>query len=96
MIEVKVKTILSVIHLLGGRKEQIIQLDENTTVFNLLNHLTSLYGIELMNKLFDDKGNIKRGIAMFVNGRNIFALDGMDTLLNNEDEFLIFPPVGGG
>lgn len=96
MLEITVKTILDIIPLVGGLKDQKVQLEEGSTVEELLHILISIYGKALEQRLFDESGNVNLGIAMFLNGRNIFALNGLDTTLSQEDEFLIFPPVGGG
>lgn len=96
MIPIKVKVILGIIPLVGGYREQVITMEDNSNVEDLISELTYMYGDKLKNKLLDDIGEVRPGIAMFLNGRNIFALKGFKTKLNVEDEFLIFPPVGGG
>ncbi len=96
MIRVKVKTILYMKNHLGGFKEQVIQLPLDTTIDELLYYLISMYGEELRDELFEEPGKIRQGRALFVNGVSILARDGLNTRLNEGDEFLIFPPVGGG
>lgn len=96
MIEIRVKSILGIVVLIGGYREQIIRIKANASVSDLLDKLIGMYGESLRNKLFEDSEKTRNGIAMFLNGRNIFALEGFNTKLNHGDEFLIFPPVGGG
>jgi molybdopterin synthase sulfur carrier subunit len=35
-------------------------------------------------------------INVFLNGNNIKYMEGLDTILNDDDELGIFPPVSGG
>jgi len=39
---------------------------------------------------------IKSGVTVMLNGRNVRFLDGLDTELEEGDTVAIFPPVGGG
>lgn len=98
MIEINIKTISTYVKLLGGFKEHKIKLKENSRIKELIDMLIELFGDDLKETLFDgyELRKVKRGISMFVNGRNIFALDGLDTILKSGDEILILPPIGGG
>ncbi|WHH60808.1 ubiquitin-like small modifier protein 1 [Petroclostridium sp. X23] len=96
MIEVKVTVILDFIPLVGGSREQTVQIEENASILGLIDQLIVMYGEKLRNKLFNESKDIRPEIAMFLNGRNVFALDGLNTKLSLGDEILIFPPVGGG
>lgn len=95
-MEIGVKTILDLVPLLGGRKEQKIRMKPGSTAADLVDSLIRMYGQALEDRLFGPSHRPKPGIAMFVNGRNLFALEGFQTRLNPGDEFLIFPPVAGG
>lgn len=50
----------------------------------------------LRGQLFNENGAIKRYINIFVNGDDIQALDGMNTVLTERDEVLIVPAMAGG
>lgn len=47
-------------------------------------------------RLFEDNGEIKRFVNVFVNGDDIRVLDGADTEVASGDEILIIPAVAGG
>ena len=96
MIEVSVKAILDIRRLMGGTKIQTIFIEEDSTVRELLFRLIDMYGKELGDRIFNENGEIKAGITLFVNGKVIYVLDGLETKLNMGDELIIFPPVGGG
>jgi molybdopterin synthase sulfur carrier subunit len=50
----------------------------------------------LVGRLLDEKGQVPRFVAVFVNGREIRFLGGLDTCLNAADEVDVFPAVAGG
>ena len=51
---------------------------------------------DLRPEILDKDGNLQRRIQIFVNGRNIIYLHGLDTVMQDGDNIAIFPPVGGG
>lgn len=66
------------------------------TVGELLMALTARYGATFRRELMTSDGNLKAGIAILVNGRNIVFLQGMATPLNERDKVTIIPPAAGG
>ena len=50
----------------------------------------------LKKELFDATGQLSTGIHVFLNGRDIRYLDGLDMVIPEGAEVRIFPPVGGG
>ena len=46
--------------------------------------------------MFDERDTLHSYISILKNGRNIKALEGVDTLLADGDILAIFPPVAGG
>ena len=47
-------------------------------------------------RIFDEYGDVRQNISIFVNGRNILFLKGLETELNAGDSVAIFPPTAGG
>lgn len=90
---VKVK-LFAIFQELVGKKQITISAND---VKGLLEKLTTQYG-ELEEKFFEEsgEGELRGGINIMVNGRNIRFLDGLDTSLKDDDLVTIFPPVGGG
>ncbi|MBS3787251.1 MoaD family protein [Candidatus Bipolaricaulota bacterium] len=71
---------------------------EAETLEDLIDMLTKEYE-GLQNTLLNHANSgleIKSGVTVMLNGRNVRFLDGLDTELSNEDTVAIFPPVGGG
>lgn len=46
--------------------------------------------------ILDERGQVQRFVNVFVDGRDIRYLDGLETRLEDEQEISVFPPVAGG
>ncbi|HCX65754.1 MAG TPA: molybdopterin synthase sulfur carrier subunit [Eubacteriaceae bacterium] len=95
MATVTVKTLFTLAHVLGDQRELTISLSEKTRVKDALAILLERFGKPFEEELLDGD-SLKNGITIFVNGVTAEALDGLDTLLKDQDTLLIMPPVGGG
>ena len=96
MIRVNVRTILEFTKIFGQRQFEV-SLADGSTVGNFLEELTHTWGDELATRLFEpDRSTLLPHIGLMVNGRSIRLLQNMETVLHDEDEILILPPVGGG
>lgn len=47
-------------------------------------------------RLFDDKGELRRFINFYVNDEDIRFLNGIDTAIKDGDEIAIVPAIAGG
>jgi molybdopterin synthase sulfur carrier subunit len=96
LIQVKVRTILEFTKVFGRSRFEVT-LAVGSTVGDLLEKLTSTFGEELAAQLFEpDRSRLLPHIGLMVNGRSIGLLNSMETVLHDNDEILILPPVGGG
>ncbi|MFX1564427.1 MAG: MoaD/ThiS family protein [Promethearchaeota archaeon] len=87
---------LSVIREITGTREEVIEVDNGSTVEDLLRILSKKYG-----KAFDRmirSGRDIRGLQIiyFINGKNIANLKGFKTAVQHQSELVIIPPVAGG
>ncbi len=96
LIRVNVRTILEFTKIFGrGRFE--VSLAEGSTIGHFIKELTNTWGDELVIRLFEPDGSkLLSHIGLMVNGRSISLLQNMETVLQDGDEILILPPVGGG
>lgn len=76
-------------------KTREVEIDSCLTLQELLMVLCERYGNNFRKKILNGKG-ISDEIIILVNGRNIMHLQGIDTILSEEDEISIFPVVAGG
>lgn len=96
MMDVKVRTILTIKQVLG-KGELELSMPEQSTLQELVAMLVDRFGHELASLLLDrETGHRLPHIRYMVNGRDIAFLDGMETELQAGDEVLILPPVSGG
>lgn len=76
-------------------KTKEIQVDYRGTLHELLIQLCNMFGRDFGKKIFNGD-EISSEIIILINGRNMVHLQGIDTVLNDEDEISIFPVVAGG
>jgi len=69
---------------------------EASTLKEALGVLTEKYGEQLKNRIYDEKGNLRRFVNIYVNGKDIRFLEHLDTELSDHDKISIIPAVGGG
>lgn len=76
-------------------KEVDVPFGESPTVRKLLQALIALIP-EFREELFTDEEQLKPFVHVFVNGRNIIHLKGLETSVLETDEIALIPPVAGG
>lgn len=92
-IEIKFFTSLREI---TSKKVEKLELQENTTIDELIILLSNKFGKKFKDYIFNKKGNIQDFLSFLINGKNINTLQGLDTKLQEGDVVAILPPVGGG
>ncbi|ACL16877.1 ubiquitin-like small modifier protein 1 [Methanosphaerula palustris] len=75
--------------------DQEVVLPEVATVQHLLDLLIVDHPV-ISTALFDQAGALLPAVNILKNGRNIFFLNGLSTLLEEGDLISVFPPVAGG
>lgn len=68
---------------------------KGSTVVDLLENILVRYPA-LKPHLFDSKGALRRHFNIFVNGVHVRDLNGMDTLLKEEDKVILMASAAGG
>jgi len=80
---------------LAGERDIDVALPDDPIIRDLLRRLVELRP-GLSHRLLDEDGNIPRFVNVFVNGRDIRHLGGLDTPVMPDDEVTILPPAAGG
>jgi len=91
-MKVKIRSFAGFRHILG--KENEVVLAEGASIKNLLDALCAAHG-ELKPLVFGESG-IRDDVNVIVDGKNIAALQGMQTRLAEGDVVALFPAAIGG
>ena len=65
------------------------------TVGEALNALANIYP-DIKTHLFADNGNLRDFINLFIDGKNINTMQGLDTPITDNSEVMIIPAIAGG
>ena len=80
--------------IIGGPKASL-DIEPGNTFQQLLDEMIARWP-DLTRELYDSKGQLHTGIHVFLNGRDVRYLGGLDMPIPEDGESRIFPPVGGG
>jgi len=92
MVKVKV-TLFGALAKTAGEKAVEI---EASTLKDAIDRLIERYGEKFEDKIYDEKGKVRRFVNIYVNGKDIRFLNSLETQLNDGDNISIIPAVGGG
>lgn len=80
--------------IVGGPTVQL-ETEPGASVRALLDELTTRWPA-MQGELFDREGKLHNNIHVFINGRDVRYLGGLDMAIPDGASIRIFPPVGGG
>ncbi|MEM1995132.1 MAG: MoaD family protein [Nitrososphaerales archaeon] len=79
-----------------GKKEEAFNFEGEVDGKKFLDTLILHYGQALKEFLLDQKGTLRDGLVMLVNGNAVDASDLSSLKLKDGDLVVILPPIGGG
>lgn len=79
-----------------GKKEEVFSFEGEVDAKKFLDELVSRYGKEIKDFLLDERGALRDGLVMLVNGNAADVPDLSSLRLKNGDLIVILPPIGGG
>jgi len=88
---------LSTMKELVGKNDTSLQVDAQATVEDLLKIVLRKYDNSMTSLLFEeDKKSVRNDILILINDVDINILDGLKTLLSEDDEVALIPIAHGG
>lgn len=80
---------------LCGGKVVSVGSNDPQAIGTLLDALIERFPV-MKTELFTESGELQPLVSVFVNGKNIIHLDGLQTIVTSEDQIALFPPIAGG
>jgi MoaD family protein len=79
-----------------GKREEVLDVEEGTTIEKLLQTLSKRYGEKFKEYVFDEKGTLRDHLQFLLDGKSFTTLEGLGTKITDGCQFAMIPPVGGG
>ena len=80
-----------------NKKEDNIEVEEGTALFELLNKLAEMHGASFRNEVYEPGvKKVKTGFSVTINGRFIGQLGGLDAKLSDGDTVHLMSLMTGG
>jgi molybdopterin synthase sulfur carrier subunit len=84
-------------NILGSRREEEIEIEDNSSISDLLVMLSEKHGESFKKAIYEAGGkDIKSNFIATVNGYLLNQLNGVETKLKNGDHVVLMPIVSGG
>ncbi|UCZ54671.1 MoaD/ThiS family protein [Bacillus shivajii] len=78
-----------------GNKTIHVPFEDGDTIGKLLQSVIEQYP-PMQEELFENEDELKPHIHVFINGKNVIHMNGLETEVEKSDELALFPPVAGG
>ena len=83
-------------NLTNGERKVNLEVDNNVpSIENIILALNNLYP-GILGKILDDQNQLHKYVNIFIDGEDVRYLDGINTLIKDNDEISIVPAVAGG
>lgn len=87
---------LSLLEDITGVNEITLNIEQNSTIKDVLKLLTSEFGKEFKIKIFENPDTLSKYIIISLNGRDIRSLKNLESSLHDGDEVVLLPAIAGG
>lgn len=79
----------------GGKTVSLSPIKEPESISSILDQLINKFP-KMYDELFTNDKQLKPLVHVFINGKNIIHLNGLDSTVKTTDQIALFPPVAGG
>jgi sulfur-carrier protein len=80
---------------MAGAKTLTVPFQDGDTVRDLV-HAIQQVNPAIGDKLLDEHGQLSAIVHIYVRGRNVEWMAGLDTVIHADDDVLLVPPTAGG
>jgi len=80
---------------MAGAKTLNVPFEPGGTVRDLIQAIRQV-NPTIAEKILDEQGQLSNLVFIYVHGRNIEWLDGLDTVIAAQDDVMLVPPMAGG
>jgi len=94
-MNIQIRSASNIAKIFNSRKFNI-ELQEPSTLKDLLEKLTNIYGQEFFDEACTEDGYSPEQIAILVNGSSAAAIGGVSIQLKDGDDVLFLPVISGG
>jgi MoaD family protein len=95
MMKVKI-SFLSLLAELFGKEVISISIDDNLTINDILDHLSTRFGSTFEQNILDNSDSLNKYILIGLNGKDIRLFNDLKTILHDGDEISFLPAIAGG
>jgi molybdopterin synthase sulfur carrier subunit len=96
-LKVTVEYLGHIKNILGNRRIEKVDIEDNSSVTDLFNTLSEKYGEPFKKAVYESGGaDVKSNFIATVNGLLLNQLDGVKTKLKDGDHIVLMPIVSGG
>ncbi|HHX23599.1 MAG: MoaD family protein [Tepidanaerobacteraceae bacterium] len=82
-------------HIRETTRCKMVDITDCYTIKELLFKLSDIYGKKFQDAVFNGE-ELSKDVIILVNGRNIYFLNQLETVINEDDIVTFFPVVAGG
>jgi sulfur-carrier protein len=91
--DMQVKVFANLRVICGGVSVEVVP--DGNRAMDVLDKMIEMFP-ELKDEIYTEDKKLKPFVHLYVNGRNIVHAQDLDTLVSDNDQLALFPPVAGG
>ena len=81
---------------IAKKKEEKFEVESDSSLSDLIEQISKKNGPRFQNFVFDEKGDLREGLAFAADGSSLERAHLDRTKSNSISEFVILPPISGG
>ena len=87
---------LSILSDLSNVENDIIEIQENSTIRQVIDLLRNKIGIQFQKRILSESNDLNNYVILVINGKDIRVLNGLNTIIRDNDIISFLPALAGG